>query len=148
MNRRKSFRSVRGFTLIEVIIAIGILAISLASLFQIIASSRARIAKADESWHHMHMLTQAAEYVLLHKADAVDSVDRDFFPYRDYRVDITYDDVTDEQIDDDFKSISGQLPLDLCTIELISLKSSGKETVGTLEIERIVYDDEGLEAEF
>ena len=148
MKHREHRPGVKSFTLIEVIIAIGILAISLASLFQIIASSRARIAKADEAWHNMHMLTQAAEYVLLHKADAVDSVDRDFFPYRDYRVDITYDEVTDEQIDDEFKSINGQLPLDLCTIELISLKSSGKETVGTLEIERIVYDDEGLEAEF
>ena len=147
MNRCKSLRIVKRFTLIEVIIAIGILAISLASLFQLIASSRARIAKADEEWHNMHMLTQAAEYVLLHRADVVDSVDRDFFPYRDYRVDISYDEVTDEQIDDDFKSITDQLPLDLCTIELISLKSSGKETVGRLEIERIIYDDEGFEPE-
>ena len=147
MKNRIHVRSVTGFTLIEVIIAIGILAISLASLFQIIASSRARIAKADEAWHNMHMLTQAAEYVLLHRADVVDSVDRDFFPYRDYRVDISYDEVTDEQIDDDFKSITDQLPLDLCTIELISLKSSGKETVGRLEIERIIYDDEGFEPE-
>ena len=147
MKRRDHRTGVKGFTLIEVIIAIGILAISLASLFQIIASSRARIAKAEESWHNMHMLTQAAEYVLLHRAEAVDSVDRDFFPYRDYRIDISYDEVDDMQIDDDFDSISGQLPLDLCTIELISLKSSGKETVGTLEIERIIYDDEGLEPE-
>ena len=147
MKRHECRRGVKGFTLIEVIIAIGILAISLASLFQLIASSRARIAKADEEWHNMHMLTQAAEYVLLHRADVVDSVDRDFFPYRDYRVDISYDEVTDEQIDDDFKSITDQLPLDLCTIELISLKSSGKETVGRLEIERIVYDDEGFEPE-
>ena len=147
MKRHECRRGVKGFTLIEVIIAIGILAISLASLFQLIASSRARIAKADEEWHNMHMLTQAAEYVLLHRADVVDSVDRDFFPYRDYRVDISYDEVTDEQIDDDFKSITDQLPLDLCTIELISLKSSGKETVGRLEIERIIYDDEGFEPE-
>ena len=147
MKRHERRRGVKGFTLIEVIIAIGILAISLASLFQLIASSRASIAKADEEWHNMHMLTQAAEYVLLHRADVVDSVDRDFFPYRDYRVDISYDEVMDEQIDDDFKSITDQLPLDLCTIELISLKSSGKETVGRLEIERIIYDDEGFEPE-
>ena len=147
MKRHECRLGVKGFTLIEVIIAIGILAISLASLFQLIASSRARIAKADEEWHNMHMLTQAAEYVLLHRADVVDSVDRDFFPYRDYRVDISYDEVTDEQIDDDFKSITDQLPLDLCIIELISLKSTGKETVGRLEIERIIYDDEGFEPE-
>ena len=139
-------RSVKGFTLIEVIIAIGILAISLASLFQIIASSRARLAKADEGWHNMHMLTQAAEYVLLHNA-TVDDVEDDFFPYKDYQVRITYEDVTDEQIDDDFKSIEGQLPLELCVIELFNMKATGKESVGTLEIERIIYEDEGLEPE-
>ena len=43
------------FTLIEVIIAIGILAISLASLFQIIATARARIAKADEEIGRAHV---------------------------------------------------------------------------------------------
>jgi len=139
-------RPVKRFTLIEVIIAIGILAISLASLFQIIATARARIAKADEEWHNMHMLTQAAEYVLLHNAN-VDSVDREFFPYRDYQITISYDDVVDEQIDDDFMSINGQLPLELCTIELLNLKTSGKETVGVLEIERIIYEDNGLEPE-
>jgi len=134
------------FTLIEVIIAIGILAISLASLFQIIATSRARIAKAEEEWRNMHMLTQAAEYVLLHISE-VDSIDRDFFPWRDYQVNISYDDVIDDQIDEDYMSINGQLPLELCTIELYNLKSTGKESVGTLEIERIIYDDEGLEPE-
>ncbi len=148
MIRRNSMLSVKSFTLIEVIIAIGILAISLASLFQIIASSRARIAKAEEGWHNMHMLTQAAEYVLLHSGNSgVDSIDREFFPYRDYDVNISYEEVMDEQIADDFNSIEGQLPLELCVIELINLKTSGKETVGTLEIERIIYDDEGLEPE-
>jgi len=136
----------RQFTLIEVIIAIGILAISLASLFQIIATSRARIAKAEEEWRNMHMLTQAAEYVLLHISE-VDSIDRDFFPWRDYQVNISYDDVIDDQIDEDYMSINGQLPLELCTIELYNLKSTGKESVGTLEIERIIYEDEGLEPE-
>ena len=145
--KRKGKANLVQFTLIEVIIAIGILAISLASLFQIIATSRARIAKADEEWHNMHMLTQAAEYVLLHKADVVDGVDRDFFPYRDYQVRIDYEEVMDPQIDDDFKSINGQLPLELCTIELLNLKSTGKETVGILEIERIIYEDNGLEPE-
>ena len=147
MKRRETMRGVKTFTLIEVIIAIGILAISLASLFQIIASSRARIAKADEGWHNMHMLTQAAEYVLLYRADIVDGIDREFFPYRDYQVNINYEEVRDEQIHEDFMSISGQLPLELCLIDLINLKTSGKETVGTLEIERIIYDDEGFEPE-
>ena len=147
MKRTSQRKPGRQFTLIEVIIAIGILAISLASLFQIIATSRARIAKAEEEWRNMHMLTQAAEYVLLHISE-VDSIDRDFFPYRDYRVDISYEgEVTDEQIDDDFRSIDGQLPLELCVLELYSLKSTGKESLGTLELERIVYEDDGLEPE-
>ena len=146
MKRTSQSKTGRQFTLIEVIIAIGILAISLASLFQIIATSRARIAKAEEEWRNMHMLTQAAEYVLLHISE-VDSIDRDFFPWRDYQVNISYDEVIDEQIDEDYMSINGQLPLELCTIELYNLKSTGKESVGTLEIERIIYEDEGLEPE-
>ena len=146
MKRTSQRKPGRQFTLIEVIIAIGILAISLASLFQIIATSRARIAKAEEEWRNMHMLTQAAEYVLLHISE-VDSIDRDFFPWRDYQVNISYDEVIDEQIDEDYMSINGQLPLELCTIELYNLKSTGKESVGTLEIERIIYEDEGLEPE-
>ena len=146
MNLHGQMRRRYGFTLVEVIVAIGILALSLASLFQIIAVSRARIVKADEGWHNMHMLTQAAEYVLLHDA-TVDDIEEDFFPYDDYEVRISYDSVNDEQIDEDFMSIEGQLPLELCTIELINMKSSGKETVGTLEIERIIYEDEGFEPE-
>ena len=146
MKRTSQRKTGRRFTLIEVIIAIGILAISLASLFQIIATSRARIAKAEEEWRNMHMLTQAAEYVLLHISE-VDSIDRDFFPWRDYQVNISYDEVIDEQIDEDYMSINGQLPLELCTIELYNLKSTGKESVGTLEIERIIYEDNGLEPE-
>ena len=149
MIRRNPIPGVKSFTLIEVIIAIGILAISLASLFQIIASSRARIAKAEEGWHNLHMLTQAAEDVLLHSGNAdVDGVDREFFPYQDYQINVIYEgEVTDEQIADDFRSINGQLPLELCVIELVNLKTSGKEVVGTLELERIIYDDEGLEPE-
>ena len=146
MKRQERRHGMKRFTLIEVIIAIGILAISLASLFQIIASARARIAKADEGWHNMHMLTQAAEYVLLHDS-TVDDIEDDFFPYRDYEVRISYDPVNDDQIADEFRSISDQLPLELCVIELVNLKTSGKETVGTLEIERIIYDDEGFEPE-
>ena len=146
MNLHGQMRRRYGFTLVEVIVAIGILALSLASLFQIIAVSRARIVKADEGWHNMHMLTQAAEYVLLHDA-TVDDIEEDFFPYDDYEVRISYDSVNDEQIDEDFMSIEGQLPLELCTIELINMKSSGKETVDTLEIERIIYEDEGFEPE-
>ena len=141
MKRNRQTRIFReAFTIIEVVIALAILTISLASLFQIIGQSRSRIGKANEEWHNMHMLTQAAEYILLHNA-TVESIDKDFFPYDDYEVRISYDEVRDEQIDEDFQSISGQLPLELCTIELLSLKSTGKETVGELNIERIIYED-------
>ena len=147
MKRNRRTYGGKPFTLIEVVIAIAILTISLASLFQIIGQSRSRISKAEEEWNNMHMLTQAAEYVLLFNA-TVESIDKDFFPYDDYEVRINYEDVRDEQIDDDFMSISDQLPLELCTIELVNRKPTGKETVGKLEIERIIYDDEqGLRPE-
>ena len=53
------------FTLIEIVVALGILAISLGGLLQLAISSQLKISRAREKWEEMHMLTQAAEYLLL-----------------------------------------------------------------------------------
>ena len=53
------------FTLIEVVVALGILALSMAGLLQLLTASQERVGRAAEEWQHTHMLMQAAEYVLL-----------------------------------------------------------------------------------
>ena len=53
-----------GFTLIEVVVALGILALSIAGLLSLLTSSQNRIGKSMEEWKNMHMLAQAAEYAV------------------------------------------------------------------------------------
>lgn len=135
----------RFFTLVEVVVALGILSVSLATLFQMTTSARSKLTKAEESWENIHKISQAAEYVLLHASDLEDiSIPEDFFPYEDYEVNISYEEVTDEQIPEEYYDIDTQLPLELCVIELVHLTPSGKQVVETLYIERIIYDDAGL----
>ena len=54
-----------GFTLIEVVVALGILALSIAGLLSLLTSSQNRIGKSMEEWKNMHMLAQAAEFTLI-----------------------------------------------------------------------------------
>lgn len=140
---RRKAGAFRPFTLVEVVVSLGILAISLGTLFQMTTSARSRLTKAQEDWNKLHMATQAAEYILAHRCD-VESIPDDFFPYKDYDVRITYEEVDDAQIPEDYYNIDSQLPLELCVIELLNLRPTGKEVEETLLIERIVYDDAGL----
>ena len=69
------------FTLIEVVVALGILALALAGLLQLLTASQGRLARTMEKWRETHMLIQAAEYCLLQKGEDPGSVPVDFFPY-------------------------------------------------------------------
>jgi len=133
-----------GFTLVEVVVSLGILAVSLATLFQMTTSARAQLTKAEQQWHYTHMLSQAAEYILLHRWDEQE-VPEDFFPYKDYEISVSYEEVDDEQIYEDYLNIDGQLPLELCVIELYAINRAGnRDVVDELLIERIIYEDYGL----
>ncbi len=138
MNR---LRARSRFTLIEVVVAMAILSLPLGIFYRMIAESRARIAKDAEEWSAMHKLAQAAEYVLLHES-TVESVPYRFFPYDDCFVVITYDDA--DGLPDDLNNIDGQLPLEACTIEIISRKDNSILT--DVVVDRIIYDS-GLEEE-
>ena len=54
-------RGRRLFTLIEVVVALGILGLSITGLLSLLIASQKRIAAGYEKWEHMHMLAQAAE---------------------------------------------------------------------------------------
>ena len=53
------------FTLLEVVIAVGILVLSLAGILQLLTVSQQKIGKNMELWEQTHLLMQAAEYALL-----------------------------------------------------------------------------------
>ena len=57
------------FTLMEVVIAIAILALGLVAALSLSSSSSRRIEKSFKAWKTQHMLAQAAEYFLLVGAD-------------------------------------------------------------------------------
>ena len=62
----------KNFTLIEIVVALGILAISIGGLLQLAISSQLKISRATEKWQEMHILTQAAEYLLLHDEETTE----------------------------------------------------------------------------
>jgi prepilin-type N-terminal cleavage/methylation domain-containing protein len=54
-----------GFTLLEVVIAITILAMSVAFTMSLIAGARSQVLRSEKRWGRAHVLAQAAEYYLL-----------------------------------------------------------------------------------
>ena len=130
------------FTLIEVVVALGILALSLAGLLQLLSSSQEKIAASKEHWNNTHMLMQAAEYVLLQKnIDDKIEVPPEIFDYPDYMPFVTINEV-DEQLPEDFKGQTGQLPLVGVKIEII--RHQDKKTVSEVIVERFDYEGASL----
>ena len=127
----------KNFTLIEIVVALGILAISMGGLLQLAISSQLKISRASEKWQEMHMLTQAAEYLLLHDEETTE-IPAEFFPYPDYEINCTYDDA--EGLPEELENLSGQIPLKQCKIELI--RSNDHKVVDSITIDRFSYAEE------
>lgn len=127
---------VRHFTLVEVIVALGILALSLVALLSLANASQQRLNKARDTWMQMHMLSQGAEYYLLHNTEEPEHIGLDFFDYRGYDVKCRYDDA--QGVPDDFTDITGQEPLRCCIIELI--RTVDGQVVDSLYIDRVKYN--------
>lgn len=125
------------FTLIEVVIALAILAISLTGILELMTQSQKRLSKSYEKWERMHILSQAAEYYLMQGDDPPD-IPEFIFPYRDYQVDVSIEDV--EDLPEELSDLMGQVPLKCLTLQLRKLPEN--EVVETLRIDRLSYDSE------
>lgn len=127
------------FTLIEVVVSLAILSIGIVGLLQLSAAAQKRIAKVHEMWMHTHMLSQAAEYYLLMKEEEEPpEITEDFFPYENYTVIRTIEDLEEEDLPEDFNNLSGQLPLKTLVLEL-QRRSDGK-TIDKFMIDRLSYE--------
>ena len=60
----------RAFTLIEVVVAVALLGIALASIVTMVSQSHARFMRAEQEWAREHSLTNAMEWYLLAGPDA------------------------------------------------------------------------------
>ncbi len=131
------------FTLIEVVISMMILSLSLAGMLRLLTHSQSRISVAEERWREMHMLTQGAEYILLTGTESDLSVPDDVFPYSDYLIDCSVDEV--EEIPEEFTGQENQIPLKKWTVKLI--KASDRSERLKVIIDRFDYSISEAESE-
>lgn len=125
------------FTLIEIVVSLAILALSLTAILEMMMSSQKRLSKSYEKWERMHILTQAAEFYLLH-GDEPPEMGEEFFPYKNYEVNMSIQDI--EDLPDEYTQIDGQVPLKCMLLELRDTRIN--EVVDTLRIDRLSYESE------
>ena len=127
----------RSFTLIEVVVALAILSISIAGLLQLLTAAQNRIIKVDDHWMRTHMLIQAAEYYMLMPQEDAPPITEVFFPYDDYRVDVTFEDI--EDLPEEYTGLMSQKQLRAMVLEL--KQQSDGQPVDQLIIDRIDYEN-------
>ena len=127
----------RSFTLIEVVVALAILSISIAGLLQLLTAAQNRIIKVDDHWMRTHMLIQAAEYYMLMQQEDPTPITDVFFPYDDYRVDVSFEEI--EDLPEEYTNLVTQKQLRAMVLEL--KQQSDGQTVDQLIIDRIDYEN-------
>ena len=125
------------FTLIEVVAALAILSISIAGLLQLLTAAQNRIIKVNDHWMRTHMLIQAAEYYMLMKQEDPPAMTETFFPYDDYRVDVTWEEI--EGLPEEYTGLTNQKQLRAMVLSLVR-QLDGQE-VDKIIIDRLDYEN-------
>ena len=129
------------FTLLEVVIAVGILVLSLAGLLQLLTVSQQKIGKNMELWEQTHLLMQAAEYALLQQEKEEISLPVEIFDDPDYEAIFYCEELTD-QLPEELNGIQGQVPLTTLHIEI--LRQKDKKTVVSTKVDLFDYEETSL----
>ena len=125
------------FTLIEVVVALAILSISIAGFLQLLTAAQNRIIKVNDHWMRTHMLIQAAEYYMLMKQEDPPAITETFFPYDDYRVDVTWEEI--EGLPEEYTGLTNQKQLRAMILSLVR-QQDGQE-VDKIIIDRLDYEN-------
>ncbi len=128
----------RGFTLIEVVVALAILTGGLAVLLSMATQAQNRIGRAREQWTDFHMLEQAAEYYLLQPGLDPDAPPAEIFDYPGYSAHAEYTDA--ENVPEEFE-ISGGVQATLRCWTISVMRDSDRKTVESIKVDRIDYDN-------
>ena len=125
----------RNFTLVEVIVAMAVMALALTAFFALSQSAVNRVDKAYSSWERMHLLSQAAEYCLLFASEEVP----DIFESTVYDIEIRYEEA--ENLPEELNGLENQAPLRTLVLDLVDSRT--REIKDTLRIDRIDFDQAG-----
>jgi hypothetical protein len=123
-------------TLLEVLVAAGILAFGLASLMGLLGASSSRCGKAESSWRKAHMLSQAAEYFLL-CGPKERGVPQEFFPYPGFKAACAVE--RPEGLPDGVSDLKGSWRL-----VKLKISVSGLGGASSVSVEKILRGDEDL----
>ena len=125
------------FTLIEVVVSLAILSISIAGFLQLLTAAQNRIIKTHDYWTRTHMLIQAAEYHMLMQQEEPPAITDTFFPYDDYRVDVTWEEI--EGLPEEYTGLTNQKQLRAMVLSLVR-QQDGHE-VDKIIIDRLDYEN-------
>jgi Tfp pilus assembly protein PilV len=126
----------RNFTLIEVVIALGILALGIVTAMGLASASKMRMEKAYAKWKNQHLISQGAEYFLL--AGAGQDIPDDLFPYNNYRVSCSL--IEPEGLDDAANLQADEWHLKTFKIELWDNRNN--RLLKVLKVDKIVNRDD------
>jgi prepilin-type N-terminal cleavage/methylation domain-containing protein len=124
------------FTLLEVIIAIAILAMGILAAMSMVSLSKKRLDRAYNTWFKEHLLAQAAEYYLLCGADK--SIPPDYFPYNGYSAQCTITNCNDLS-KDDVSSVLGNFKLITYNI---GIRDSYGNIISQVKVDKIVKNEQ------
>lgn len=124
------------FTMVETVVALGVLLLSLSVVFSTIAASQQRVMKAEKKWHRQHMLTQATEYFLL--APPGVTIPKTVFPFDEYQASCEYSppqglpDMTETQLGN----------WQLTAMKIVIKSTNDGQTVASITLDRIIKVDD------
>lgn len=124
------------FTLLEVVVAIAILGLGIASALTAISMAKNRVFKAERQWLEQHLLTQAAEYILLARPNA--TMPADIFPNQDYYIKSEY--IPAEGLAENMQTeITGWK---LITVKITLISRKNQREAASITLDRIVRSND------
>lgn len=124
---------IKVFTLLEVLVALAILAGAVTATMYAMTASARRVQRAERFRVETHRLANAIEFFMLYPPGA--SNDDKFFPYEEMRAICTYGDV---ELPEGIEAVFGELRLVRMTVEITT---SANAPVAELALDRIVEAD-------
>lgn len=126
-------KRIKHFTLLEVLVALAIIAGAVTATMYVMTASARRVQRAERFRMESHRLANAVEFFMLYPPGA--SMEEKFFPYKDMQVECTYEEPElPEEVD---REIDGQR-LMLMTVEITD---DNNDSVAKISIDRVVEAD-------